>query len=136
MNVPAGLKVPLVQVDLDGAGRTAFENNKALILKLARIDDVTEAAAPKGSVTIPVSGGNFALPLAGIIDVDAEKARLEKTLGKLAKELGGLRGRLNNPKFAQSAPADVVEEARENLAAREDEEGKIKAALARLAELD
>ncbi|SFR56394.1 valine--tRNA ligase [Litoreibacter janthinus] len=135
MHVPAGLKVPLVQVDLDDAGRIAFANNDALILKLARIDSVSEGSAPKGSVTIPVAGGNFALPLAGIIDVDEEKARLEKTLGKLAKELGGLRGRLNNPKFAQSAPADVVEEARENLAAREDEESKLKAALARLAEL-
>ncbi|TDT75108.1 valyl-tRNA synthetase [Litoreibacter halocynthiae] len=135
MHVPAGLKVPLVQVDLDAAGRTAFANNEALILKLARIEGVTEGPAPKGSVTIPVAGGSFALPLAGIIDVDAEKTRLEKTLGKLAKELGGLRGRLNNPKFAESAPPEVVEEARENLAAREEEEGKLKAALARLAEL-
>ncbi|SHF05275.1 valyl-tRNA synthetase [Litoreibacter ascidiaceicola] len=135
MHVPAGLKVPLVQVDLDAAGRTAFANNEALILKLARIEGVTEGAVPKGSVTIPVAGGSFALPLAGIIDIDEEKARLEKTLGKLAKELGGLRGRLNNPKFAESAPADVVEEARENLTAREEEEGKLKAALARLAEL-
>jgi valyl-tRNA synthetase len=136
MHVPAGLKVPLVQVDLDAAGRTAFANNDALILKLARIDSVTEGASPKGSVTIPVAGGNFALPLAGIIDVAEEKARLEKTLGKLAKELGGLRGRLNNPKFAESAPADVVAEARENLAAREEEEAKLNAALERLSQIE
>ncbi|WP_298257440.1 valine--tRNA ligase [uncultured Litoreibacter sp.] len=136
MHVPAGLKVPLVQVDLGDAGLTALGNNEALILKLARIENVSVGEAPKGSVTIPVAGGNFALPLEGIIDVDEEKARLEKSLGKLAKELGGLRGRLNNPKFAESAPADVVAEARENLAAREDEEAKLKAALARLAELD
>jgi len=135
MHVPAGLKVPLVEVELDAAGKTAFANNQALILKLARIDSVSQGAAPKGSVTIPVAGGSFALPLEGIIDVNEEKARLEKTLGKLAKELGGLRGRLNNPKFAQSAPAEVVAEAQENLAAREDEESKLKAALARLAEL-
>lgn len=64
-----------------------------------------------------------------------EKARLEKTLGKLEKELGGLRGRLNNPKFVESAPEEVVEEARENLAAREEEEAKLRAALDRLAEL-
>ena len=64
-----------------------------------------------------------------------EKARLEKTLGKLAKEIGGLRGRLNNPKFAESAPEEVVDEARDNLAAREDEAGKLREALARLAEI-
>jgi valyl-tRNA synthetase len=84
---------------------------------------------------VAVEGGTFGLPLADIIDVDEEKARLEKTLGKLAKELGGLRGRLNNPKFVASAPEEVVEEARENLAAREEEEAKLKAALERLAEI-
>ncbi|GFE63465.1 valine--tRNA ligase [Litoreibacter roseus] len=135
MHVPAGLKIPLVQVELDAAGQRAFANNEALILKLSRIDSVSEGTAPKGSVTLPVAGGSFALPLADIIDVGEEKARLEKTLGKLAKELGGLRGRLNNPKFIESAPEDVVAEAQSNLAAREEEEAKLNAALARLAEI-
>ncbi|PTX56729.1 valyl-tRNA synthetase [Litoreibacter ponti] len=135
MHVPAGLKVPLVEVELDAAGKTAFANNEALILKLGRIESVSQGSAPKGSVTLPVAGGSFALPLDGIIDVAEEKARLEKSLGKLAKEIGGLKGRLNNPKFAQSAPPEVVEEAQANLAAREDEDAKLKAALARLSEL-
>ena len=82
-----------------------------------------------------MEGGTFGLPLADLIDVPEEIARLEKTLQKLGKELGGLRGRLNNPKFAESAPEEVVEETRANLAAREDEEAKLKDALARLAEL-
>jgi valyl-tRNA synthetase len=86
-------------------------------------------------VTVPVAGGIFGLPLAGIIDVEEEKARLEKTLGKLGKEIGGLKGRLHNPKFAESAPEEVVVEAQENLAAREEEEATLRAALARLAEL-
>ena len=73
--------------------------------------------------------------MADIIDIAEEKSRLEKSLGKLAKELGGLRGRLNNPKFAASAPQEVVEETRANLALREEEEAKLKEALARLAEL-
>ncbi|WP_439104718.1 valine--tRNA ligase [Celeribacter marinus] len=135
VHVPAGLKIPMVQVELDAAGKTAWANNEALILKLARIDTLTEGAMPKGSITISVAGGTFALPLAGVIDIAEEKARLEKVLGKLTKELGGLRGRLNNPKFVASAPDEVVAEATENLAAREEEEGKIKAALARLAEI-
>jgi valyl-tRNA synthetase len=135
VHVPAGLKIPLVEVELDASGKTAFANNEALILKLSRIDSVTKGAAPKGSVTIPVAGGAFALPLEGVIDIEEEKARLDKTLGKLAKELGGLKGRLNNPNFVASAPDDVVAEARDNLAAREEEEAKLKAALARLAEI-
>ncbi len=77
----------------------------------------------------------FGLPLADLIDVPEEIARLEKTLQKLAKELGGLRGRLNNPNFVASAPDEVVAEAKENLALRENEEAQIKAAIARLAEI-
>ncbi|MFV1875083.1 valine--tRNA ligase [Nioella sp.] len=136
MHVPAGLKVPLLQAELDDKGQAAWDRNEAMILRLARVVGVQAVdALPKGAVTIAVDGAVFGLPIADIIDVDEEKARLEKVLGKLAKELGGLRGRLNNPKFAESAPAEVVEETRDNLAAREEEEAKIKDALARLAEI-
>ncbi len=137
MHVPAGLKIPMLVSELDEAGKSAWTRNSALIMKLARIDSLSDVEEfPKGSITVAVEGGSFGLPLADIIDIDEEKARLEKSLGKLAKELGGLRGRLNNPKFVASAPDEVVAEARENLAAREEEEAKLKAALAKLQELD
>ena len=137
MRVPAGLKVPMVLRELDQAGRDAWAGNEVLIRKLARIDSLTEVDNfPKGTITIPVEGGIFGLPLADIIDVAEEKTRLEKSLDKLAKEIGGLRGRLNNPNFATSAPEDVVAEARENLALRLEEETTLKTALAQLAELD
>lgn len=136
MHVPAGLKIPVLVSELDAAGKTAWTNNEALIMKLARLDSLTDVAEfPKGAITVAVEGGSFGLPLADIIDVDEEKARLERARGKLAKELGGLRGRLNNPKFATSAPADVVQEAKENLAAREEEDAKLKIALDRLNEI-
>ncbi|MDQ2095595.1 valine--tRNA ligase [Rhodalgimonas zhirmunskyi] len=136
MHVPAGLKVPLVLRSLDEAGRTAWANNETLIKRLARIDSLTEMAEfPKGTITIAVEGGELGLPLADIIDVDEEKARLEKTLQKLGKEIGGLRGRLSNPKFAENAPEEVVAEAQENLAARQEEEATLKAALTRLQEV-
>ncbi|HHB80391.1 MAG TPA: valine--tRNA ligase, partial [Aliiroseovarius sp.] len=136
LHVPAGLKIPLIRQSLDESGRAAWEANEALIMRMARIDSVTDMAAlPKGAISIPVEGGLFALPIADIIDVEEERARLDKTLGKLEKEIGGLKGRLNNPKFAENAPEDVVAEARENLAAREDEADKIAAALTRLAEI-
>lgn len=90
---------------------------------------------PKGSITIAAEGAVFALPLEGVIDIAEEKARLGKTLQKLEKDLSGLRGRLANPKFAESAPEDVVEETREKLAVGEEEAAKLSAALARLAEI-
>ena len=136
VHVPAAAQVPLLVTGLDAKGQSAWDNNAALIQRLARIDSLTHVDAfPKGCVTIPMEGGTFGLPLAGLIDVTAEIARLEKTSQKLAKELGGLRGRLNNPAFVASAPDEVVEEARANLALRENEDTQIKAAIARLQEL-
>jgi len=136
MHVPVGLKVQLLQLDLDVRGQAAWDNNAAMIQRLARISELTHTQTmPKGAVTVAVEGGTFGLPVADLIDVAEEKARLHKLLDKLAKEIGGLKGRVNNPKFVASAPEDVVAEARENLAAREEEEAKIKTAFARLAEL-
>ena len=135
-HVPAGAKVPLLAMGLDAKGQSAWDNNAVLIQRLARIDSLTHVDTfPKGCVTIPMEGGTFGLPLADLIDVPEEIARLEKTLQKLAKELGGLRGRLNNPNFVASAPDEVVAEAKENLALRENEEAQLKAAIARLAEI-
>ncbi|MGC3936400.1 valine--tRNA ligase [Roseobacter sp. EG26] len=136
MHVPAGAYVPLVAVGMDAAARAAFDANETMIKRLARVESMSEVQSfPKGSVTLAVTGGSFGLPLSDVIDVEEEKARLQKTLDKLGKELGGLRGRLNNPKFAASAPAEVVAETRANLALREEEESKLREALARLAEL-
>ena len=136
MNVPAGAKVPLVQVAISPAGETALAANMAQIQQMARITEVTQVPEmPKGAITITAPQATFGLPLADIIDVAAEKTRLEKSMGKLAKELGGLRGRLNNPKFAISAPPEVLAETRANLEAREEEEAKLATALARLEEI-
>ncbi len=137
VHVPVGLYIPVLCTDLDEAGRAAWERNEVMIKRLARIDSLEFTdTLPKGCITIAVDGGSFALPLADVIDVKEEIARLEKSLGKLAKEVGGLRGRLNNPKFVESAPEEVVTEARENLALREDEEAKLRAALDQLSELE
>ncbi len=135
MNVPAGLYVPLVMTDADAAARAAWARNEVLIKRLARIGDMREGPAPKGALTVPTQGATFALPLAEIVDVAAEKARISKVLDKLMKEIGGLNGRLSNPNFTASAPEEIVAEARANLAARQGEEAQLRAALARLDEI-
>lgn len=136
MHVPAGAYIPCVVKGFEADARAAYERNKALIHRFARLESLTEVDDfPKGTVALAISGGSFGLPLADVIDVAEEIARLEKTIGKLAKELGGLRGRLKNPKFAESAPAEVVEETKTNLALREEEESKLQEALTRLKEL-
>ncbi|MCV2871892.1 valine--tRNA ligase [Defluviimonas sp. WL0050] len=135
MHVPAGLKLPIVMTAMDEKGRAALANNIELIQRLARLDGMTEGTAPKGSITVAVEGGAFAIPLEGVIDIAEEKARLSKALEKLEKDMGGLKGRLNNPKFVESAPEEIVEETREKLALAEEEAAKLKAALKRLADI-
>jgi valyl-tRNA synthetase len=135
MHVPAGLKLDMVATGLTDAARAAWARNEVLIKRLARIESLTEGPAPKGAISVAVEGASFAIPLEGVIDIAEEKARLSKTMDKLAKEIGGLKGRLNNPAFVASAPEDVVIEARANLEAREDEAAKLQAALKRLAEI-
>ncbi len=136
MHVPAGLKVDMVSTAMTTTATDAWSRNEALIKRLARIESLTPATStPKGAITVAVTGATFAIPLAGIIDIAEEKSRLTKALEKLGKEIGGLKGRANNPNFAASAPEDVVEEVRTNLAAREEESAKLNAALARLAEI-
>jgi len=136
MHVPAGAWIDMVQLDLDPAGQGALDRNIAMIKRLGRIEAIsTAASAPKGAVTLAVEGGTFCLPLADVIDVAAEKARLDKAIGKLEKEAGGLKGKLGNAKFLANAPADVVDTQRERLAALEGEMATLTAAQRRIAEL-
>ena len=135
LHVPVGLKCDLVATELSPAARAAWARNEALIRRMARVEGFSEGPAPKGSIALAMDGAAFALPLAGLIDIAEEKARLSKALEKLGKEIGGLKGRLDNPNFVKSAPEDVIIEARANLEAREDEAAKVLAAIARLAEI-
>jgi valyl-tRNA synthetase len=135
LHVPVGLKCDLVATELSPAAHAAWERNEALIRRMARVEGFSEGPAPKGSIALAMDGAAFALPLAGLIDIAEEKARLSKALEKLSKEIGGLKGRLDNPNFVKSAPEDVIIEARANLEAREDEAAKVSAAIARLAEI-
>jgi valyl-tRNA synthetase len=136
MHVPAGLKVPMIVTDMDANAQAAWDNNEAMIKRLARVETLERADEfPKGTVAIGATGATFGLPLEGIIDIAEEKARLQKSLDKLAKEIGGLKGRLNNPKFAASAPEEVVEEAQANLDARQEEADQLQSALTRLSEI-
>ncbi len=107
MHVPAGLQVPMIVTEMDAVAQAAWDNNEAMIKRLARVESLERAESfPKGTVAIGAPGATFGLPLEGIIDIAEEKARLQKSLDKLEKEIDGLKGRLNNPKFAASAPPE------------------------------
>ena len=137
MHVPAGAKIPMLATKMDVSARLYWNRNQTLIKKLARIEHLDEVALfPKGCATVATFAASFALPLAGIIDIEQEKARLQKSIEKLTKEINSLRARLNNRKFVESAPQQVIDNTRDNLCSREAEYEQIKAALTRLAEID
>ena len=135
VHVPVGLKADLVATSLTDEARQAFSRNETLIKRLARVETVTEGLAPKGSIAVNAEGAAYAIPLQGLIDIAEEKSRLQKALDKLMKEIGGLKGRLDNPNFAKSAPEEVVMEAQSNLEARLLESAKVQEALKRLFDL-
>ena len=133
LRVPAGLKIPMIFLEMDSEAKQAWENNSEMIQKLARITELTSAdEIPKGSIAISAKGASFALPLEGIIDVEEEKKRLSKSLDKLQKEISTLKGRLQNSKFIESAPEEVILETQENLVLREEEEAKLSSAASQL----
>lgn len=132
-NVPGGTQVPLVLVKASAATRAAVEAWAPMIERLARLSGVEFAEqAPGQSAQIIVRGEVAALPLAGIIDLDAERGRLTKELGKLDQDIAAVEKKLGNPDFMARAPEEIVEENRERKAAAEARKLKIKEALERL----
>jgi valyl-tRNA synthetase len=133
MRVPVGLKLPMLALDQDAAAQAAYSRNQALIERLARLDGLTPAPSlPKGALTVAVEGATYALPLDGVIDIAGETARLSKTLEKLEKDIGGLKGRLGNPKFIENAGEEVVDETRAQLSEKQDEAARLREAIAKL----
>ncbi|WP_417628489.1 valine--tRNA ligase [Pararhodobacter aggregans] len=133
MRVPVGLKLPMLVVDEDETSAQRYARNEALIERLARLDGLHRGTeVPRAALTVAAEGATYALPLEGVIDIAAEADRLGKGLEKLEKEIGGLKGRLDNPRFVANAAEEVVEEARATLAEKSDEAARLSEVLAKL----
>ncbi len=133
MNVPAAAQVPLVLVGAEPEVTRWLGTWADTAKRLARLSGITEAAeAPARSVQLPLRGGTAALPLQGIIDLDAERARLVREIGKLKGEADKIEAKLGNADFIARAPDEVVEEQRERLADALGRREKLIAALDRL----
>ena len=134
MNVPAGTKVPCVLAHPGDLSKTRATAWLAEISRLARLDSLEFADdVPENSAQIVLDEAVVALPLAGVIDFGAEKARLEKELEKTAKDIASIDGRLNNAGFVAKAPPAVIEETRERREELDVKAGQVKEAIARLA---
>jgi valyl-tRNA synthetase len=136
MNVPPGAKLALGHKDAGPATLDRLERHGALIKTLARITDFTaKDEIGKGEIQTVLDEATFILPVADVIDIDQEKARLTKEIEKLDKEIGGYDKKLSNQGFLAKAPADVVETQKERREDAAQAVAKLKEAAARLAQL-
>ena len=134
INVPAGSPIPLVLVGASTATRERAVAWGDMLKRLARLSDISFAdVAPPQSAQMVIRGEVAALPLAGIIDISAETARLSKEIEKIAQEIAKIDAKLGNAEFMARAPEEIVEEQHERRADFTERSTKLSEALARLA---
>ena len=132
LSVPPGAKLALHVRDADQRTRERLQRHAAAIQRLARIENVSFEEPSGGAAQIVVDEATFILPLEGVIDIDAERARLAKALQGAEKERDSLAQRLGNPSFVERAKPEAVEKARADHAEKASDAQKYRAALARL----
>ncbi|MEO0439381.1 MAG: class I tRNA ligase family protein, partial [Pseudomonadota bacterium] len=133
LNIAPGTKMSAHVRDGDAALQDRIARQMPALDRVGRLENISFEPAPEGaSAQIVIDEATYVLPLAGAIDIDAEKARLTKALEASQKEAKSLNGRLGNPNFVEKAKPEAVEKARADLADKEAEAERLQAALDRL----
>ena len=132
MNVPAGARVPLIVSGASEETKARVARHDETIKRLARLESLSLGTPPQGAVQIVLDETTLALPLAGIIDVDAESRRLRREIDRVGSEIAQLDAKLANEKFVSRAPEHVVEEQRERKAEAQATAARLEQALKRL----
>jgi valyl-tRNA synthetase len=115
-----------IQIFASADEKPVFEAIEAYIKRLAKVENISyDGEAPKQSASAVVSASKIVIPLAGLIDLDAELARQQKKLEKLSAEKTGLAGRLNNESFKANKP-ELWEQTRARVEEIELQENAIK----------
>lgn len=135
MNVPPGATAPLVIVAANPTTEARLDRHSAAIRRLARADEIRAAdVAPKGSAQLVLGEATVCIPLGNLIDVAAEKARLDKAIGKAEAELERIDKKLSNEKFVANADPEVVAADRERKAELDMQVASLRTALLRVNE--
>jgi valyl-tRNA synthetase len=133
LNVPPGAKLHLFAGDASGATAERLDRQYANLARLARLESIQLSPfTGGGAVQVVVGDETYALPLEGVVDLDAEKARLTKGAEAAEKERDSLKSRLDNPNFTERAKPEAVEKARADHEAKSAEADRLRAALQRL----
>ena len=130
LNVPWSATLQPIAI---GGSIDPLNGQTAILNRMAKLGPARTAdAPPSGSAQIVVRGQTYAFPLAEHIDIEAEKARLEKAAVAAEKERDSLSARLGNPNFTERAKPEAVEKARSDHEAKAAEAERLRAALDRL----
>jgi valyl-tRNA synthetase len=136
MNVPAGARLVLGYKDASADAASRLSKHGDIIRTLARLEKIeADSGQARGAVQIAVPEATLVLPLAGVIDAAAERARLGKEIGKLAGEIDKMDKKLANPGFLAKADPEVVEDQRERRQEAEAARNRLVAALERISAL-
>ena len=125
MNISPAKDLPIYMARGDATAKRRLEDNRQFLSKLASLESITWLDDPADAplcATALAGDLEILVPMAGLIDVDAELARLDREIDKIGIETKKLTGKLSNPKFADNAPAEVVAKERQRL---EDFEGSL-----------
>ena len=118
-NIPTSATVD-VEIRAEGKEKEIFTEIEAYIRRLAKVNNITyaemNAPTPQKSAAAVVSASKLVVPLADLIDLDAEIKRQEKKLEKLTNEKNSLEGRMKNEKFVANAPKELVEQTNARIA--------------------
>lgn len=135
LGISLGQRVSLLGRVDEAEARSFLEKHKELITFLARLQDMEikeNPDIPEGCAGFVAKGFEFFVPVKGLVDIEAELARLEKELNKINKELSIIEKKLANPSFLKKAPVEVVEKEKAKAGEYKEKKEKIEKLYARL----
>jgi valyl-tRNA synthetase len=133
MSIPPATTLPLVLAGASPEVAARARRWAEFVQRLARVGEISFAPTPpRGAVQLVVRGGVAALPLKGVIDLAAERARLAKEMAKCDADIARVDAKLGNPNFVARAPEEVVEEEKEKREEAQMRKAKLVEALQRL----
>ena len=138
MNISMAKRIDVVLGDASESDQRRLADNEPLLKKLAKLESVrvlAQGEEPPLSATALVGDMQVLVPMAGLIDKDAELARLDKEIGRLDGEVKRVGGKLGNAGFVDKAPAEVIDKERAKLAEAEQAKARLVEQRERIASL-
>ncbi|HEY8158016.1 MAG TPA: valine--tRNA ligase [Methylobacter sp.] len=118
MNIAPSKPLPVLLQDGSDADKKSLANNRTYLQKLGRLESITwldsDETTPESAMAL-VGEMKILIPMAGLIDKEAELARLEKEIQKIHNDLPRVEGKLNNPAFVDKAPPEVIDKEKAKL---------------------